>query len=230
MNPHLRYAQAIQGGSPGAASASSTRCTSSRWRGRSRRSRARRAFRPRSEEGPRVVRRVRGVDDDARVRDRRARHEEQPRHLLGAPGRRLRPRRGREDLVRFCRERFKTVLLPEQMAPDGSFPQETRRTKPFAYSLFNLEAMAGIAAAPLDSRGRPVALHAPRRPRGSRAAWRSWCRSCATGRAGPTRRTSCTTRSGRCARAACSSRGSRSDGRTTWSCGRRCRPTRTSRK
>ena len=52
---------------------------------------------------------------------------------------------GREDLVRFCRERFKTVLLPDQMAPDGSFPQETRRTKPFAYSLFNLEAMAGIA-------------------------------------------------------------------------------------
>ena len=52
---------------------------------------------------------------------------------------------GREDLVRFCRERFKTVLLPEQMAPDGSFPQETRRTKPYAYSLFNLEAMAGLA-------------------------------------------------------------------------------------
>jgi Alginate lyase len=52
---------------------------------------------------------------------------------------------GREDLVRFCRERFKTVLLPEQMAPDGSFPQETRRTKPFAYSLFNLDAMAALA-------------------------------------------------------------------------------------
>jgi hypothetical protein len=52
---------------------------------------------------------------------------------------------GRDDLVRFCRERFKSVLLPDQMAPDGSFPQETRRTKPYAYSLFNLEAMAGIA-------------------------------------------------------------------------------------
>jgi hypothetical protein len=52
---------------------------------------------------------------------------------------------GREDLVRLCRERFKAVLLPDQMAPDGSFPQETRRTKPYAYSLFNLEAMAGIA-------------------------------------------------------------------------------------
>jgi Alginate lyase len=52
---------------------------------------------------------------------------------------------GREDLVRFCRERFKAVLLPGQMAPDGSFPQELRRTKPYAYSLFNLEALAGLA-------------------------------------------------------------------------------------
>ena len=52
---------------------------------------------------------------------------------------------GRDDLIRFCRERFKSVLLPDQMAPDGGFPQETRRTKPYAYSLFNLEAMAGIA-------------------------------------------------------------------------------------
>ena len=51
---------------------------------------------------------------------------------------------GRTDLVADCRQRFKTVLL-EQMAADGSFPQETRRTKPYAYSLFNLEALAAIA-------------------------------------------------------------------------------------
>lgn len=30
------------------------------------------------------------------------------------------------------------------MAPDGSFPQELRRTKPYSYSLFNLEALSGI--------------------------------------------------------------------------------------
>jgi hypothetical protein len=30
------------------------------------------------------------------------------------------------------------------MAADGSFPQELRRTKPYGYSLFNLEAMAVI--------------------------------------------------------------------------------------
>jgi hypothetical protein len=46
-------------------------------------------------------------------------------------------------LTRDCRTRFKTVLL-EQMAPDGSFPRELARTKPYGYSLFNLEAMATI--------------------------------------------------------------------------------------
>jgi len=51
---------------------------------------------------------------------------------------------GDQTLLKYCRDRFKTVLLPDQMAPDGSFPQELRRTKPYGYSLFNLEAMATI--------------------------------------------------------------------------------------
>jgi alpha-D-xyloside xylohydrolase len=46
--------------------------------------------------------------------------------------------------MEFCRTRFKNVLLPNQMAADGSFPQELRRTKPFGYSIFNLDAMATI--------------------------------------------------------------------------------------
>jgi hypothetical protein len=50
----------------------------------------------------------------------------------------------RSDLTRFCRERFKTVIVPGQIAPDGSFPEELRRTKPYGYSLFNLDAMTGI--------------------------------------------------------------------------------------
>jgi hypothetical protein len=50
----------------------------------------------------------------------------------------------RDDLVADSRERFKR-LVADQMAADGSFPRETRRTKPFAYSLFNLEALAAIA-------------------------------------------------------------------------------------
>ena len=46
-----------------------------------------------------------------------------------------------QERVAFCRDRYKSVLLPNQMAPDGSFPEELRRTKPYGYSLFNLDAM-----------------------------------------------------------------------------------------
>jgi Alginate lyase len=50
---------------------------------------------------------------------------------------------GNQTLMNDCRTRFKTVLL-QQMAPDGSFPRELGRTKPYGYSLFNLDAMATI--------------------------------------------------------------------------------------
>lgn len=36
-------------------------------------------------------------------------------------------------------ERVKTVLIPNQIANDGSFPLELERTKPYGYSLFNLD-------------------------------------------------------------------------------------------
>ncbi|MFD2522031.1 alginate lyase family protein [Emticicia soli] len=49
-----------------------------------------------------------------------------------------------ETLLEFCRNRYKTVLLPKQMAADGSFPLEISRTKPYGYSLFNLDAMVMI--------------------------------------------------------------------------------------
>lgn len=51
---------------------------------------------------------------------------------------------GNQELMNYCRQRFKTVIVPNQIADDGSFPQEMRRTKPYGYSLFNLEAMATI--------------------------------------------------------------------------------------
>ncbi len=47
-------------------------------------------------------------------------------------------------LQTFCANRFKKILLPNQMATDGSFPRELARTKPYGYSLFNLDAMATI--------------------------------------------------------------------------------------
>jgi hypothetical protein len=51
---------------------------------------------------------------------------------------------GNQELLAYCRERFKTVLVPNQIATNGSFPEELRRTKPYGYSLFNLDALATI--------------------------------------------------------------------------------------
>jgi hypothetical protein len=52
---------------------------------------------------------------------------------------------GNSTQMAYCRDRFKTVLLPNQEGPDGSFPEELRRTKPYGYSIFNLDAMAILA-------------------------------------------------------------------------------------
>jgi hypothetical protein len=52
---------------------------------------------------------------------------------------------GDREQMAAARERFKTVIVPSQVAADGSFPEELRRTKPYGYSLFNLEALAGVA-------------------------------------------------------------------------------------
>ncbi|HUO06989.1 MAG TPA: alginate lyase family protein [Phycisphaerae bacterium] len=61
---------------------------------------------------------------------------------------------GDEKELEAARRKFKEVLLPNQMAPDGSFPQELRRTKPYSYSMFNLDAMCTlceIASTPQDN-------------------------------------------------------------------------------
>lgn len=47
-------------------------------------------------------------------------------------------------VLNFCRNRYEQVLLPDQMAANGSFPRELARTKPYGYSLFNLDAMTTI--------------------------------------------------------------------------------------
>lgn len=43
-----------------------------------------------------------------------------------------------------CRRRFKEIFVPDQMAEDGSFPLELKRTKPYAYSIFQLDNMATL--------------------------------------------------------------------------------------
>ena len=49
-----------------------------------------------------------------------------------------------QTLINYCKNRFKTFLLPNQLEKGGSFPLEMSRTKPYGYSLFNLDAMTTI--------------------------------------------------------------------------------------
>lgn len=49
------------------------------------------------------------------------------------------------DVMAWCRERFKTVLVPRQIAANGSLPLELARTKPYSYSLFDMDVLCGIA-------------------------------------------------------------------------------------
>lgn len=51
---------------------------------------------------------------------------------------------GDQQLLAYSRDRFKTVLLPTQLASDGSLPLELKRTKPYGYALFDLEALAAL--------------------------------------------------------------------------------------
>jgi hypothetical protein len=44
-----------------------------------------------------------------------------------------------ERILAECRRQFRDVLLPGQLAADGSFPAELRRTKPYGYSIFQLD-------------------------------------------------------------------------------------------
>lgn len=52
---------------------------------------------------------------------------------------------GRADVLDGARDRLKSVIVPTQIAPDGRQPLELARTKPYAYSLFNLDVLAASA-------------------------------------------------------------------------------------
>jgi hypothetical protein len=49
----------------------------------------------------------------------------------------------KEELVE-CRRQYKEVLVPKQMTNDGSFPAELKRTKPYGYSIFQLDNMTTL--------------------------------------------------------------------------------------
>ncbi len=48
---------------------------------------------------------------------------------------------GDQDKLALCRQQYKEVFIARQMAPDGSFPLELARTKPYGYSIFQLDNM-----------------------------------------------------------------------------------------
>jgi hypothetical protein len=50
-----------------------------------------------------------------------------------------------QEIIKQCSDRFKNILLPNQMEADGSFPRELKRTKPYGYSLFNIDAFCNVA-------------------------------------------------------------------------------------
>lgn len=47
-------------------------------------------------------------------------------------------------LLAECRRQFKEIFIPRQMGADGGFPFELARTKPYAYSIFQLDLMAAL--------------------------------------------------------------------------------------
>jgi hypothetical protein len=49
---------------------------------------------------------------------------------------------GDKKMLDFSRQRFKEVLLPNQMSTNGSFPLELKRTKPYGYSIFQADNVA----------------------------------------------------------------------------------------
>jgi hypothetical protein len=58
---------------------------------------------------------------------------------------------GNQDAMALCRGRFKDNIMPDQLAPNGSFPLELARTKPYSYSLFDLDVLAIVCEIASDS-------------------------------------------------------------------------------
>ena len=106
---------------------------------------------------------------------------------------------GNREQMEWCRNRYKTVLIPNQEAADGSFPLELARTKPYGYSLFNLDAMAILVQTLSTAEDNLWTWQMPDgRGMAKAMAWMYPVHR-RQERRGPSRPMSCTTRSGRCA-------------------------------
>lgn len=60
----------------------------------------------------------------------------------------------REEVFR----QYTTILLPNQLGPDGSFPRELARTKPYSYSIFNFDVMAALCQSLKGLQPDPIAF------------------------------------------------------------------------
>ncbi|APZ98673.1 alginate lyase [Sphingopyxis sp. QXT-31] len=68
---------------------------------------------------------------------------------------------GREDVLTDARARLQTVIIPNQIEPDGRQPLELARTKPYAYALFNLDVLAATAWLLGEGKGDLIAWATP---------------------------------------------------------------------
>lgn len=52
---------------------------------------------------------------------------------------------GNTTLMEYCRNSFRTKLIPDQVAVNGSLPLELARTKPYSYALFDMDILSTVA-------------------------------------------------------------------------------------
>lgn len=70
---------------------------------------------------------------------------------------------GNAEAMALCRKRYRENLLPDQLGPDGSLPLELARTKPYSYSLFDLDILAVVCHIASDKSDDLWHFHAPNR-------------------------------------------------------------------
>ncbi|MFP5234300.1 MAG: alginate lyase family protein [Acidobacteriota bacterium] len=78
---------------------------------------------------------------------------------------------GNQSVREACRSRFETDLVPNQIAKEGSLPLELARTKPYSYSLFDLDIL-GMSAQVLSDRSIDLWRYRTTDGRGLDAAFR----------------------------------------------------------
>ena len=117
---------------------------------------------------------------------------------------------GDEKILQWIREQFKSVYVQKMMDDSGGFPAELARTKPYGYSLFVIDAMAGVAQVASTKKIICGCFSCPTDV-ACTAAWNLLCRTSRTNLHGHFHMTSCIGMSGQygipvCSLLGCSTR------------------------